>query len=78
MGVVGGILIVFMVIVVVMVVRRPRRDNPIQARVHEVDSSMHILKKEDSQGRLDLDEKDPDVIPDTRGSGNCISITTIK
>ncbi|KAK4306951.1 hypothetical protein Pmani_021259 [Petrolisthes manimaculis] len=66
MGVVGGILVVFVVIVVVMVVRRPRREN-LQARLHQDDSSMHILKKDDSHsGRLDVDEKDPDVIPDTR------------
>ncbi|XP_069984725.1 uncharacterized protein [Penaeus vannamei] len=68
MGVVGGILIVFVVIVVVMVVRRPRREN-LQGRLHQDDSSLHILKKDDSHsGRLDVDEKDPDVIPETRGS----------
>nr|XP_045595276.1 uncharacterized protein LOC123756241 [Procambarus clarkii] len=65
MGVVGGILVVFVVIVVVMVVRRPRREN--QARLNQDDSSLHILKKDDSHsGRLDVDEKDPDVIPETR------------
>ncbi|XP_066943703.1 nephrin-like isoform X2 [Macrobrachium rosenbergii] len=68
LGVVGGIIVVFAVIVVVMVVRRPRRDN-LQVRLHPDDSSQHILKKDDSHsGRLDMDEKDPDVIPETRGS----------
>ncbi|XP_071540010.1 protein turtle-like isoform X2 [Panulirus ornatus] len=66
MGVVGGILVVFVVIVVVMVVRRPRREN-LQGQLHQDDSSLHILKKDDSHsGRLDVDEKDPDVIPETR------------
>ncbi|XP_042222543.1 nephrin-like isoform X2 [Homarus americanus] len=65
LGVVGGILVVFVVIVVVMVVRRPRREN--QRRLNQEDSSLHILKKDDSHsGRLDVDEKDPDVIPETR------------
>ncbi|KAK7066149.1 hypothetical protein SK128_021283, partial [Halocaridina rubra] len=38
-----------------------------QRRLNQDDSSQHILKKEDSHsGRLDVDEKDPDVIPETR------------
>ncbi|KAL7629899.1 UNVERIFIED_CONTAM: hypothetical protein RMT77_019987 [Armadillidium vulgare] len=68
LGVIGGILVVFVVIVVVMVVRRPR-GNPNRPSLQQDDSSLHILKKEDSHtGRLDNDEKDPDVIPETRGN----------
>lgn len=67
LGVVGGILVVFVVIMVVMVVKRPGREN-LQGRINQADSSIHILKKDDSHsGRLDMDEKDPDVIPETRG-----------
>nr|XP_053634411.1 nephrin-like [Cherax quadricarinatus] len=64
-GVVGGILVVFIVIIVVMAVRRPRR--VIQGRLNQDVSSLHILKKDESNsGNPDVDEKDPDVIPDTR------------
>nr|XP_053638917.1 uncharacterized protein LOC128693318 [Cherax quadricarinatus] len=66
LGVVGGILVVLVMIIVVMVVRRPRREMT-QARLSQEVSSLHILTKDDSNsGRLDVDEKDPDVIPDTR------------
>ena len=68
LGVIGGIIVVFVVIVTVMIVRRPRREQPHVALRQESESGIHILKKDDShQGRLDGDEKDPDVIPEARG-----------
>ena len=68
LGVIGGILIVFIVIVTVMVVKKPRRA-PNRQCLQQDDSSLHILKKEDSHsGRLDGDEKDPDIISESRGT----------
>nr|XP_053634700.1 uncharacterized protein LOC128690169 [Cherax quadricarinatus] len=65
LGVVGGTLVVLIVIIVMMVVRQPWRETT-QGRLNHDDS--HIHKKDDkSRDCVDVDEKDPDVIPDTRG-----------
>lgn len=60
-------MIVFAVFVVVLVAKRPRR-NSLKNSLNQEDSRMHILKKDDSTGgRQEGDERDPDVIPESRG-----------
>ncbi|XP_047738167.1 nephrin-like [Hyalella azteca] len=69
LGVIGGIVIVFAAFVVVLLAKRPGR-NSIKNSINQEDSRLHILKKDDgsTSGRQDGDERDPDVIPESRGS----------
>jgi len=68
LGVIGGIVVVFAVFVAVMLGKRPHRNGG-KSSLNQEDSRMHILKKDDSScGRQEGDERDPDVIPESRGN----------
>lgn len=66
LGVIGGIVVVFSVFMVILLASRPRRNNT-KYSINQEDSRMHILKKDDNASRQDGDEREPDVIPESRG-----------
>ena len=67
LGIIGGIVVVFTIIVVVVLGKRPMRNGG-KSAMNQEDSRMHILKKDDSScGRQEGDERNPDIIPESRG-----------